>query len=418
MNAVSCYTKRGLLHMACSSGPIDLVQYIMKSGADVGAVDKYGYTPLHFAFFCLQEDIVKFLIKQQNADINFNICDGSGDTMLHKVCRRFPHEIEQFSLNLKICPFKYCDDIKIYRAVSLLIENGADVNGMNKNRETPLHLACQSGKICITDLLLNNKARVDPVNEKGYTPLMVACQEKMGKVVQRLLKKGANVNWRDGLSRTLLRDACSNGMADIAELLIKYGAEINYKDTDQVSSLLLLAFQNNKSELVCRLIENGATIDNWLACATNKQGQCLLGMACETNNIAILHKLLSIGAKMNKGKNCFNTILALNRYTTAKLLVRSRCYIPGKAELLKILSKVTIDGNVYERTEFCIWCFEELGYEMFHIYSHLFSLSTEIAEPEYLTELRKWMQKKNVGSSKFEGSMSEKYKDLFIGDFK
>ena len=309
LNAVSCSTKRTPLHMLCSTGLIDLVQSLMKFGADVRAVDKYGNTPMHIACYCGQKQIVKLLL------------------------------------------------LKSYYQL------------------------------------------VDSVNEEGYTPLMMACRENKDEIVQILLKKGANVNMGADINDTALHVACINGLSEVAELLIENGAEINCRNKIGATPLKL-AFQNNHCELVCRLIEKGATIDDSLACAINTQRLCLLEMACETDNIGVLHNLLSIGAKLNVEKKYFDTLVKEQKYLTAKLLIQSRCCNPEQEQLLDILSTVTMFGYIrnHECIEFCIWCFEELGYEMFHLCHNLEMIMSDTGklyeQSKYHIGLKKWMREK------------------------
>ncbi len=46
----------------------------------------------------------------------------------------------------------------------LLLERGGDVNGQNKHRQTPLHVASFNGKLEIARLLLDHGAKVDTVD--------------------------------------------------------------------------------------------------------------------------------------------------------------------------------------------------------------------------------------------------------------
>ena len=129
-----------------------------------------------------------------------------------------------------------------------------------------------------------------------------------------------------------------------------------------------------------------AIVDDSIACVTNKHGQCLLGMVCETNNIGTLYHLLSINVKLNIEKEYFDSLLAQKRYTTAKLLVQSCCFTPNKANLL--INLWEMDRNCsWEEIEFCIWCLEELGYRMFDIYNDLPD-TAGLFKSKYPTELK------------------------------
>jgi ankyrin repeat protein len=56
--------------------------------------------------------------------------------------------------------------------VSLLIENGADVNvKTNKRRYTPLHIAACEGCVRVAELLLAGGAEVNAKSADGDTPL-------------------------------------------------------------------------------------------------------------------------------------------------------------------------------------------------------------------------------------------------------
>jgi ankyrin repeat protein len=51
-----------------------------------------------------------------------------------------------------------------------LLEAGADVNALTKDKLTPLHMAAQNGNLEIVKLLINRKAKINPVDAKGWTP--------------------------------------------------------------------------------------------------------------------------------------------------------------------------------------------------------------------------------------------------------
>jgi ankyrin repeat protein len=72
----------------------------------------------------------------------------------------------------------------------LLIEQGADVNARNRNRETALHLAAIYG-YDVAQLLIGKGADIKLRNRDGDTPLTVAEHFASGRIVG-MLRDAAN----------------------------------------------------------------------------------------------------------------------------------------------------------------------------------------------------------------------------------
>ena len=298
VNAVTCFTKRSPLHIACCTDLVDLVRYLIQGGANINALDRYGNSPLHFACYRRCGKMVRCLIMEYNADIdvrnleefkdfklffyytslgsrgehsmltaamnrqpvlNMDIRDKNGNTMLHYACRlKFAKEMFEF-----------------------LIGCGADVNAVNNKLETPLHLAVlASSSKDLTSILLRHNAQLDRVNQKGYTPLMLACkqQENAFGIVTMLLASGAKVNGATRTSETPLHVACSEGFMNVVNLLVFVGADVNCENENRVTPLMI-AFRKDDSRLACYLIENGARVDDNLAREINQRESSLLDMA-------------------------------------------------------------------------------------------------------------------------------------------
>jgi uncharacterized protein len=75
-----------------------------------------------------------------------------------------------------------------------LIKHGADVNAHDKNLETPLHFAARDYKIDLAEILLSHGANVDAQDTHGNTALSraVFASEGRGEMIRRLLKHSAN----------------------------------------------------------------------------------------------------------------------------------------------------------------------------------------------------------------------------------
>ncbi len=74
--------------------------------------------------------------------------------------------------------------------VEKLLKSGADVNVVNEELETPLHLAAGGGHLGLVELLIKHGADVNAQDSEGRTPLCIATANN-DVVVELLLKHGA-----------------------------------------------------------------------------------------------------------------------------------------------------------------------------------------------------------------------------------
>ncbi|CAG0909539.1 unnamed protein product, partial [Cyprideis torosa] len=140
---------------------------------------------------------------------------------------------------------------------TVLIDNGAEVNVIDKWSQTPLLLARQRNRHSVVDVLLDNGA--DP-NISGWyeqTPLLLAARHGHHSTTELLLSNGVDPNIPDSNKRTPLLLASQYGHHSIAELLLANGADPNIPDSDNQTPLLL-ASQHGHHSIAELLLGNGA----------------------------------------------------------------------------------------------------------------------------------------------------------------
>ncbi|OTA68784.1 ankyrin [Hypoxylon sp. EC38] len=79
--------------------------------------------------------------------------------------------------------------------VNYLLENGADINAVNKHSQTPLHIATSSdakGIEKVIGTLINYGAELNFRDRHGWTPLMLAASKCRSNLVEALLSAGAD----------------------------------------------------------------------------------------------------------------------------------------------------------------------------------------------------------------------------------
>jgi ankyrin repeat protein len=131
--------------------------------------------------------------------------------------------------------------------VAFLLKAGLPLESRRDGR-TALHTAAEEAQLSVLKLLLERGANINAVDSDGNTPLhLVGGDEWMGwsgwsaaeikdskknqrEVTWLLLKSGAKVDARNGRGRTPLHMATAKGQVQAAELLLKSGASVNALD--------------------------------------------------------------------------------------------------------------------------------------------------------------------------------------------
>lgn len=149
--------KRSPLHWAASTGKKELCELLLRRPrlprANVNAMEIRQKTALHLAIAHGRDDIIELLIKH-GADIMAK-SDGSW-TPLHNACEQ--------------------GNVKIVR---MLLAVGANINAKLLNGKTPLHVAAQAGHLDVVNCLLErNDVKRAAKDAFGITPFLWAAQSK------------------------------------------------------------------------------------------------------------------------------------------------------------------------------------------------------------------------------------------------
>ena len=222
-----------LLMAASMFGHTNAVNVLLQYGANVALTDKrFGYTALHFAAFS---------------------SDNSGEIL------------------------------------RCLIENGADVNGVNKVKHTPLMKAAKRGHINALTLLIKHGADVDLQDSDGYKALHLAVygSDISSEILSCLIGIGADVNARANNGVTPLMIAAEKGHINAVTSLVKCGANVHLQDKYGNTALHYAArFRDGLPEIVETLLNLGASH------MCNHQGLTPLHQACISRNIAVVEYLI------------------------------------------------------------------------------------------------------------------------------
>lgn len=192
------------LHSSIANGDIKTIKKLIKSKANLNAIDEEGRTPLNLAISLKNTQAIDLLIKG-GADVHTK--DKGGNTSLHWVIAQ-----------------------GLEKKISLLINRGADVDARNDQGLTPLHLAALYGNEQAIKLLIDKGAKVDDKNDQGLTPLHLAVL--LGNKEAMTLLTNHMVDFADGTQTALkvIDIDTPKSNTEIIELLKKHAYT---QDADQ-----------------------------------------------------------------------------------------------------------------------------------------------------------------------------------------
>lgn len=118
-----------------------------------------------------------------------------------------------------------------------LLQHGADVDSINREGVSALHLAVdRSGADChgqsaeCVRTLLEYRPDVNAANHQGVTPLLTAVTKHAESVAKLLLEAGAHNHAVDYKGRTCLHHAVHEGYNNMITLLLQHNPDVTAKD--------------------------------------------------------------------------------------------------------------------------------------------------------------------------------------------
>lgn len=212
-------------------GDVGGTKVLVRHGVDVNAPTTEGETPLMlFAAIRGHEDIMEFLLRN-GADAT--LANVHGQTALH-----------------------YAQST---RAIECLLDHGAGIDAKDSVGRTPLMTAARWGTAEAVNSLLAYGADLETTCLSGTTALHYAVASRDSSKCSSLLGYNIFVDVIDGHQKTPLFDACTNGDVHTAGVLLQSGADI-YKECNGSSPFdkSICAGQGRVLQL---FLEHGARVD-------------------------------------------------------------------------------------------------------------------------------------------------------------
>jgi ankyrin repeat protein len=272
---------------------VSTVLLLLKRGVDVNALDKKGWTSLHWAAFKGRVKVAQVLLDHV---ANTKLETDEGDTALHLVSRGEYDSEEQGVSTARLLLERGVDvnarrkdgwtalhwaafNGRVYdsqeqgvRTALLLLERGVDVNARDKNGWTSLHLAAFNGRVEVTKVLLDHGANAKLETKEGDTALHIMSEVKYDSeerrigIAQLLLEHGVNIHAENGFFATALHHAAYDGRFNLVQLFLDRGANPNAESDQGRTPLHAVSQGKYESQekgvgIAQLLLERGVNVD-------------------------------------------------------------------------------------------------------------------------------------------------------------
>lgn len=283
-----------VFYNAVHSGNTTLVERLLSTGYRLQTIQfQGGLTPIHVAVQDDNEEMVDLLLKK-GADVNARTSWGA--TPLHLAARQGSRAV-----------------------MDLLITKGADVNADTKNGDTPLHLAAANGRANHASDLLEKGAKVDASNRFGNTPLLSAMGQNGTLIIEALIQGGANLNFQTPNGDTALHVAAQAGRGGMVNALVEKGADINARNQAGNSAMYAVAAKGNK-DVAELLAAKGANLSLSANDGTTPLHAAAAGGHLPVMEF-FLAKNVAIDARNTAGETALHKAVSMRQAKAVELLV-------------------------------------------------------------------------------------------------
>jgi ankyrin repeat protein len=229
---------------------------MVESSADVNRAQPDGTTPLHWAAYRVDQELVQKLLKK----------GARADVANHYGARPLAEAVRVASVPI----------------VGMLLEAGADANGANEDGQTPLMLAARTGNVAVAELLVKRGADVNRREHyKDQSAVMWAAGENHPEMVAFLVSKGADlsiraastdwpsqitneprVQYRPTGGLTPLLYAARAGCLACVKTMLDAGADKDRPNPDGMTPMIM-ALDNGFPSVARYLLDRGANPHTW-----------------------------------------------------------------------------------------------------------------------------------------------------------
>ncbi|XP_055017904.1 death-associated protein kinase 1 [Boleophthalmus pectinirostris] len=286
------------LLIAAGGGNIQIIEVLMRKGAEIKAHDKSGANAIYYAARHGHVDTLRFLHEKK---CPLNVQDKSGETALHVAARYGNVDVVSYLCSIKANP-DLCD----------------------REQETPLHCAAWHGYSAVARSLCKAGCHVDAKNREGETALLTASARGFVDIVECLIEHGANVEATDKDGHTALHLAVRRCQVEVVHCLLRHHCNVDQQDRHG-NTPLHIACKDGNLPIVIAICNAKANLD-----LPNKSGRTPLHLASNNGGLEVVRHLCLAGANTDAVTNVSNKRQYFLLVTARVLLLGYRMWGAGR----------------------------------------------------------------------------------------
>ncbi|XP_048666906.1 protein phosphatase 1 regulatory inhibitor subunit 16B isoform X3 [Marmota marmota marmota] len=219
------------LHQCCIDNFEEIVKLLLSHGANVNAKDNELWTPLHAAATCGHINLVKILVQYGadllavNSDGNmpYDLCEDEPTLDVIETCMAYQGITQE-----KINEMRAAPEQQMIADIHCMIAAGQDLDWIDAQGATLLHIAGAHGYLRAAELLLDHGVRVDVKDWDGWEPLHAAAFWGQMQMAELLVSHGASLSARTSMDEMPI-DLCEEEEFKVLLLELKHKHDVIMK---------------------------------------------------------------------------------------------------------------------------------------------------------------------------------------------
>jgi ankyrin repeat protein len=375
-----------LLTYAIILNKLDIVKLLIDNGSKIDITDIYNKSLLIIPITYSYYDILELLLNINKNNIGVSIIDIKDKDMK--------------------TPLHYAIDIQNIKAISLLLEYGANPNTCDKNGYNSLHLAVKSRSYDICKLILKYIHDINSRYNTGENALHIACNLQLVDITRLLIENKINVNIQDFSHEiTALHYATLLNNKELVAILLTHNANPNLQDSFGNTVMHYCLIENN-FEIFIMLTESTFTKNIINMNVWNIDGDIPLHIILK-NNVENIDHYLEIMINKSKltiqdidGNSCLYYLILLDKWKAYKnILIKKRLDIfiinSKKKMIIDIIPKKDYDEFIDLVVDSYIYRLQNAGHLWYNEWENICSKNFDI-----LTEKEIKLLKNNISKTR------------------